>query len=75
MKRHTLELFSLISGAAFLAYAAAYLVLGADNAPSAGVTIPLLLVALGAGGLAGVLVAQRRADQSAAEEPKPLDEY
>lgn len=76
MKRHPVELFSLISGTAFLAYACVYLARGTDT--SAGVLLPLLLVALGAAGLAAALVSQRRLDQStsaAADEPEDQDTF
>jgi hypothetical protein len=64
MKRHPVEIFSLVSGLAFLAFAGAYLVgAGLDRYPDARIALPLLLVGLGAGGLAAVLRAQKRSDE------------
>ncbi len=70
MRRHPLDLFSLISGLLVLGFAFAYLV-GAytDYRLDARLAFPLLLVGLGAAGLAGALVAQRRSDR-ALEEPR-----
>ena len=63
MRRHPLDVFSLLSGLVVLAFATAYLV-GAytDYRLDGRLAVPLLLVGLGVAGLAGGLTAQRRAD-------------
>lgn len=64
MRRHPLDLFSLLSGLLIVGFAAAYF-LGAftEYRLDARLAFPLLLVGLGVAGLAGALVAQRRSDQ------------
>ena len=65
MRRHPLDLFSLISGLLVLGFAFAYLI-GAytEFRLDARLAFPLLLVGLGGAGLAGALVAQRRSDRA-----------
>ncbi len=64
MRRHSLDVFSLLSGLLVLSFAVAYLV-GAvtDFRLDGRLAFPLLLVGLGVAGLAGALVAQRRSDR------------
>lgn len=64
MRRHALDVFSLLSGLVVLAFAVAYL-LGAytDYRLDGRLAVPLLLVGLGIAGLAGAVSAQRRADR------------
>jgi hypothetical protein len=64
VRRHPLDVFSLLSGLVVLAFAIAYLV-GAytDYRLDGRVAVPLLLVGLGVAGLTGAVTAQRRADR------------
>ena len=65
MKRHPVNVFNLISGGALVAFALAYLIGAAFNTtPLATVTLPLLLVGLGAAGIGAAVVAQRKIDRS-----------
>ncbi|MEZ0092146.1 hypothetical protein [Streptacidiphilus sp. EB129] len=68
MKRHQLDLFSLVAGVSFVAVAVFYLFdsIGRLHV-DARLVVPLLLIALGVGGLAGALY--RMARGSAASEP------
>lgn len=68
MRKHPLDLFSLISGLLFTGFAIAYIV-GAytDIRLDARLALPLALVGLGLAGLAGAMVAQRRADRQLAD--------
>ena len=60
MKRHSVEVLSLISGLTFLGFAITYLITGntAGTATFA-IMLPLLLVGLGVAGIAATIVAQR----------------
>lgn len=61
MKRHPVELLSLISGLVFLSFAMTYIVAAAmDLTPHSLLTLPLLFVGLGAAGIAAAIAAQRR---------------
>jgi cytochrome c oxidase subunit IV len=64
VRKHPIDLFSLISGLLFTGLAVAYIV-GAytDIRLDARLALPLALVGLGLAGLAGAMVAQRRADR------------
>lgn len=64
MRRHPIDLFSLICGLLFTGFAIAYIV-GAytDLRLDARLALPLALVGLGLAGLAGAMVAQRRSDR------------
>jgi hypothetical protein len=64
VRRHPLDLFSLLSGLLIVGFAIAYFV-GAltDFRLDGRLAFPLVLVGLGAAGLAGALVAQRRSDR------------
>lgn len=68
MRKHPLDLFSLISGLLFTGFAIAYIV-GAytDLRLDARLALPLALVGLGLAGLAGAMVAQRRSDRRLAD--------
>lgn len=67
MRRHPLDVFSLLSGLLILGFAVAYLV-GAvtEFRLDARLAFPLMLVGLGIAGLAGALAAQRRSDRAVA---------
>lgn len=71
MRRHALDVFSLLSGLVVLAFAVAYL-LGAytDYRLDGRLAVPLLLVGLGIAGLAGAVSAQRRADRRVEGQPR-----
>ena len=71
MKRHPLDILSLLLGLVFLAVALAYLVGQATGAiPSMLITMPLMLAGLGIAGLVGAVAAmQRMDDRVAAEAP------
>ena len=61
MKRHELDLFSLVTGAAFVTVAVLYLLDSAGVLSVDGrLVIPLMLIALGGGGLAGALYRMSR---------------
>ncbi len=64
MRKHPIDLFSLISGLLFTGFALAYIV-GAytDVRLDARLALPLALVGLGLAGFGGALVAQRRSDR------------
>lgn len=64
MRRHQLDLLSLIAGLLFTGLAAAYII-GAytDIRLEPQYVLPITLVALGLAGLGGSLLAQRRSDQ------------
>ena len=56
MRRHELDLFSLVTGVAFVSVAVLYLLDSAGVLSVDGrLVIPLMLIALGIGGLAGAL--------------------
>lgn len=64
MRRHSLDLFSLLSGLLIIGFAVAYLIGGfTDYRLDARLAFPLLLVGLGIAGLAGAMAAQRRSDR------------
>lgn len=73
MKRHQLDLFSLITGAAFVAIAVLYLLDSAGQLSVNGrLVVPLLLVALGVAGLASAvhrMATGQRAAATAAPDP------
>ncbi|MFC1404415.1 MULTISPECIES: hypothetical protein [Streptacidiphilus] len=71
MKRHQLDLFSLIAGLAFVAIAVLYLLDAAGQLSVNGrLVIPLLLVALGVAGLAGAIYRIARGQrENLPEEP------
>ncbi|MDQ1247871.1 MAG: hypothetical protein QG597_2243 [Actinomycetota bacterium] len=69
MKRHPVEVLSLGSGLSFLLFALAYIIGAAVGAPPNGlITLPVLVVALGASGLAALVVSQQRAGADTATD-------
>jgi hypothetical protein len=74
VRKHPIDPFSLISGLLFTGFALAYIV-GAytDLRLDARLALPLALVGLGLAGLAGAMVAQRRADRRLADSPHRTD--
>lgn len=74
MRKHPIDLFSLISGLLFTGFAVAYIV-GAytDLRLDARLALPLALVGLGLAGLAGAMVAQRRSDRRLTEGSEGVD--
>jgi hypothetical protein len=69
VKRHQLDLFSLIAGLAFVAIAVLYLLDAAGQLSVNGrLVIPLLLVALGVAGLAGAIYRMARGQREAPPE-------
>jgi hypothetical protein len=72
VKRHQLDLFSLIAGLAFVTVAVLYLLDAAGRLHMNGqLVIPLVLIALGAAGLAGALYRMARGSDPA---PAPAPE-
>ncbi|MGH8938804.1 MAG: hypothetical protein ACRDV2_05590 [Actinomycetes bacterium] len=68
MRRHDLDLVSLIAGAVFAAVALVHLVGAATDEHVDGTWLaPVLLVGLGVAGLAGALRGSRRAEHNDAE--------
>lgn len=64
MRRHPIDLFALLSGLVVLGFSVAYLLSAYTDIRFDGrLAVPLLLVGLGAVGVVGALVAQRRADR------------
>ncbi len=59
MTKHPIDFLSLGSGVMFALFALGYLIVPASM--SLAVVVPLMLVGLGVFGIAGLLVAQRRA--------------
>ena len=59
MTRHPIDILSLGAGLMFVLFALGYLIVPASM--SLAVVVPLMLVGLGVFGMAGLLVAQRRA--------------
>jgi hypothetical protein len=72
VRKHPLDLFSLLSGLLIVGFAVAYFV-GAftEYRLDARLAFPLLLVGLGGAGLAGAVVAQRRNDRALGGESAP----
>ncbi|WP_371497515.1 hypothetical protein OG871_16210 [Kitasatospora sp. NBC_00374] len=77
MRKHRLDLFSLISGAMFTVIAVLYLVASLDNDSVDGrIVIPVTFIVLGVAGLVGAVAAvSRRARPVPVEAPaEPGDE-
>ncbi|MHA6760524.1 hypothetical protein [Streptacidiphilus sp. PAMC 29251] len=71
MKRHQLDLFSLITGLTFVAIAVVYLMDAAGRLSVNGrLVIPLLLIALGVAGLAAAVYRMANGQRSAAAAPE-----
>lgn len=65
MKKHSLDLLSLLTGVVFLAVAIVYLVADAtDRTPAASVVMPLMVMGLGIAGLVAAVQSQRGADEA-----------
>ncbi|MER6298112.1 hypothetical protein ABT247_00890 [Kitasatospora sp. NPDC001539] len=61
MRKHRLDLFSLIAGALFTAIAVLYLVAALDDRTVNGrIVVPVAFIVLGVGGLAGAVAAVAR---------------
>ncbi|WP_055585843.1 hypothetical protein [Peterkaempfera griseoplana] len=69
MKRHEVDIFSLIAGLTFTAIAIVYLIASLnDRAVNGRIVIPVALIALGTAGLAGAVVRMARRGRQAAAE-------
>lgn len=69
MKRHPVEVLSLGSGISFMIFALAYIIGTAIGSPPNGlIALPLLIIALGASGVAALVVAQRRSEAGTSAE-------
>ena len=77
MRKHPLDLVSLIAGLLFTGLAVAYIVGAyADVRLDPRLVLPLVLVGLGVAGLGGSVLAQRRSDRAVAsgaagDPPRP----
>ncbi|MBD0692801.1 hypothetical protein [Streptomyces sp. CBMA123] len=61
MRKHRLDLFSLIAGSLFTAIAVSYLVAALDGETVNGrIVVPVTFIVLGVGGLAGAVAAVAR---------------
>lgn len=71
MKRHPLDILSLLLGLVFAAVALAYLVGDlTGSVPRLQVAMPLMLAGLGGAGVVGAIAAQRRSDaRQSQDEP------
>jgi cytochrome c oxidase subunit IV len=70
VKRHPLDLFALVAGLAFVTIALLYLLDSAGVLSVDGrLVIPLVLIALGVGGLGGALLRMTRGGPAADPEP------
>lgn len=70
MRRHDLDLVSLITGAVFLLVAVTHLLVAAENRNvDLDWLVPVVLVALGLAGLAGALRGGRSHDEPAVDQP------
>ncbi|MFD7902849.1 hypothetical protein ACFV4F_36300 [Kitasatospora sp. NPDC059722] len=65
MRKHRIDLFSLIAGALFTVIAVVYLVAAVnDQSVNGRIVIPVTFIVLGAGGLAGAVAAVARRGRS-----------
>lgn len=65
MRKHRIDLFSLVAGALFTVIAIVYLVAAVnDQAVNGRIVIPVTFIVLGAGGLAGAVAAVARRGRS-----------
>ena len=68
MRRHPIDLLSLVAGLLFTALAVGYIVGNySDVEINPRIVLPVTLVALGIAGLAGSVLAQRRSDKRLAD--------
>lgn len=75
MKRHPLDLLSLLTGIVFLVVAGVYVVADlADRTPSAAVVMPLMVMGLGVAGLVAAVQSQRRNDVVATSSAEELED-
>ncbi len=73
MKRHPLDILSLLLGIVFLLVALVYLVGDViGSIPGMQITMPLLLAGLGVAGVAGAIAAQQRSDADADAATLPV---
>ncbi|MEU9042107.1 MULTISPECIES: hypothetical protein [unclassified Kitasatospora] len=69
MRKHRLDLFSLIAGALFTVLAVLYLVAALnDQSVNGRIVIPVTFIVLGVGGLAGAVAAVARRGRPGREE-------
>ncbi|MEU3572653.1 hypothetical protein AB0E96_30155 [Kitasatospora sp. NPDC036755] len=69
MRKHRIDLFSLIAGALFTVIAVVYLVAAVnDQSVNGRIVIPVTFLVLGAGGLAGAVAAVARRGRPDREE-------
>ena len=75
MRKHPVDVFSLVCGLVFVAIASAYIA-GAYTTLhiDARLVVPALLVGLGVAGLSAAILAQRRADRRIRSTPLPQAE-
>ncbi|AXI77971.1 hypothetical protein [Peterkaempfera bronchialis] len=67
MKRHEVDIFSLIAGLTFTAIAVVYLIASLnDRSVNGHIVIPVALIALGTAGLAGAVARMARRNRQAA---------
>ncbi|MEU8511905.1 hypothetical protein AB0C76_09995 [Kitasatospora sp. NPDC048722] len=65
MRKHRIDLFSLVAGALFTVIAVVYLVAAVnDQSVNGRIVIPVTFIVLGAGGLAGAVAAVARRGRS-----------
>ncbi|WP_405017804.1 hypothetical protein OHV05_12940 [Kitasatospora sp. NBC_00070] len=70
MKKHRLDVYSLLTGALFTVVAVVYLVASLnDRAVNARIVLPVTFIVLGTAGLAGAVTAMSRRGRSAGEPP------
>ncbi len=68
MRKHPIDLLSLVAGVLFIALATGYIVGNyTDVEVNPRLVLPVTLVALGVAGLAGSVLAQRRSDKQQAD--------
>ncbi|MFG2842481.1 hypothetical protein ACGF12_04810 [Kitasatospora sp. NPDC048296] len=74
MRKHRLDLFSLIAGGLFTAIAVLYLVAALnDRSVNGRIVVPVTFIVLGVGGLAGAVVAVARRSRPDREDRGPQD--
>lgn len=74
MRKHRLDLFSLVAGALFAVIAVLYLVASLNDLSVNGrIVIPVTFIVLGTGGLAGAVLAMSRRGRTEARPPVDPD--